>query len=265
MPPDETVPPDGTVPPDETALPDGTTDARARRPTGAGLAARLAQRVARRRQAPALHPYGVTCDALLTVRPTGRPWGEPWLDEPGEYAVRLRWSRAVGLPGRLPDALGLAVRVYDADGPGSLLDLLLTSSGSGRRTRHLPLPRLDALAGPYSTLLPYRIGGQEALLAVHPVVTSPLVPNTLARLRAAVEAEPLAFDLCAAPPGRAWRALGTLTTGPLHDRPPDDRVAYDPYLNRLPHLRPTAWLSGLREAAYAASRRGRGAADPTEP
>ncbi|GAA2941523.1 phosphodiesterase [Streptomyces enissocaesilis] len=229
-------------------------------PTGTGLVARAARSIAHWRHAPALHPFGVSCDGVLAVQPSGPAWGEPWLDTPGDYQVRMRWSRAVGLPGRLPDALGLALRVHGAGGPGRSLDLLLTSSGAGRRTRHLPLPRLDALAGPYSTLLSYRIGEHEALLAAHPDMTSPLVPNGLATLRTTLQAGPLTFRLGAAPPGQGWRALGTLTTGPPHDLPAEDTVSYDPYLNHLPRLHPTARFSGLREAAYAASRAGRRAA-----
>lgn len=225
--------------------------------TSMGLVVRAAHWIAHWRHAPALHPFGVSCTGVLEMHPAGRAWGERWLDEPGGYQVRLRWSRAAGLPGRLPDALGLALRVLDAGGPDHPLDLLLTSSGTGRRTRHLPLPRRNALAGPYSTLLVYQLGNRRGLLAALPVVTSPLVPSDLESLRRALKAAPLRFHLCAAESGQAWRTLGTLTTGPPHDVPPESTVSYDPYLNRLPHLHPTARLSKLREAVYAASRKGR--------
>ncbi|GGT08367.1 hypothetical protein GCM10010271_08690 [Streptomyces kurssanovii] len=241
-----------------------TSQAGGKLPVGVRFAARAARGIARRRRAPALHPSGVSCNGVLEIHPAGLPWGEPWLDDPGVYQVRLRWSRAAGLPGRLPDALGLAVRVYDAGGPDRPLDLLLTSSGSGPWTRHVPRPRLDALAGPYSTLLSYRIGDRAGTLAAHPVVTSPFVPSDLAGLRGTLQAAPVTFHLCAAQPGQAWRALGTLTTGPPHDLPPEDTVSYDPFTNRLPQLHPTARFVKLREAAYAASRAGR-RADRPEP
>lgn len=253
--------PTGRVPTRQTST-RHTSGAGTKLPVGVRLAARAARGIARRRHAPALHPFGVSCNGVLEIQPAGPPWGEPWLDDPGVHQVRLRWSRAAGLPGRLPDALGLALRVADAGGPDRPLDLLLTSSGSGPRTRHLPRPRLDALAGPYSTLLPYRIGDREGTLAAHPVVTSPFAPSDLAGLHRTLQAGPVTFHLCAAQPGQAWRALGTLTTGPPHDLPAEDTVSYDPYLNRLPHLHPTGRLGKLREAAYAGSRAGRRADRP---
>ncbi|QQC87606.1 phosphodiesterase [Streptomyces alfalfae] len=224
---------------------------------GAGLVARAARTAARRRRAPALHPRGVCAEATLAVHPAGGAWGEPWLDEPGDHRVRLRWSRGAGLPGRLPDALGLALRVDDAGGPGRPLDLLLTSSGGGRVSRRLPLPRLDATGGPYSTLLPYHIGRRRGLLIAHPSGASPHVPSGLPALRTALERAPLTFHLCAALPGGAWWHLGTLTTGTPLDLPPGETLSYDPYLHCLPGLRPTAGFSTVREAAYAASRAGR--------
>ncbi|CAM5654759.1 hypothetical protein SALBM135S_00757 [Streptomyces alboniger] len=240
--------------------PEPTTSAPRQR-TAIGLVARAARSLARRRAAPALHPSGVSCEGTLAVRPAGGAWGEPWLDEPGEYRVQLRWSRGAGLPGRLPDALGLALRVQDAGGPDRPLDVLLTTSGGGRATRHLPLPRLDATGGPYSTLIAYHIGSRRGLLIAHPAGASPHVPSGLTALRTALERAPLTFHLCAALPGRAWWPLATLTTGTPLDLPPGATLSYDPYLHALPGLRPTDRFSALRGAAYAASRAGRDATD----
>ncbi|MER7489177.1 phosphodiesterase [Streptomyces sp. NPDC126497] len=226
-----------------------------------GAAHRVAERLARWRAAPALHPHGVLCSGTLDVPgSSGEPWGVPWLDRPGSYAVTVRWSRALGLPRRLPDALGLALRVTDAGGPGSALDLLFTSSGSGRLGRHLPLPRPDALTGPYSTLLSYRMGGRERVLAAFPV-PAPGGPSKAARpaLWQELARRPLRFDLRAAAPGEPWCPFASLTLERAHAAAPATTVSYDPYAHSLPDLRPTRRLSGLRAAAYAGSRRGRSA------
>ncbi|MER7515626.1 phosphodiesterase [Streptomyces sp. NPDC126499] len=235
------------------------------RPAALDAVSRLVERTAARRSAPALHPHGITCHATLRIRtsagPPPSPWGVPWLDRNAEYPVRMRWSRALGLPGRLPDALGIALRVADAGGPGHPLDLLFTSSGSGSRSRHLPLPRLGALAGPYSSLLSYRVGGRTALLTLWPDTARTGLPADLEGLRRALAAGPVVLTLCASEPGRpALWPLGTLTTGAPSAPVLQETEAYDPYRHRLPDLHPTARLSRLREAAYTASRAGRGAA-----
>ncbi|MCZ9352543.1 phosphodiesterase [Streptomyces mutabilis] len=223
------------------------------------IARRVAGRVARWRSAPALHPHGVLCTGTLTV--TGRPdasWGVPWLDRPGSYTVTVRWSRALGLPRPLPDGLGLAVRVEDADGPGNALDLLFTSSSSGRLGRHLPLLRPDALKGPYSTLLSYRVGERERVLAAFPVPDADgIAGNTLPTLWQELDRRPVRFDLRAAAPDEPWTTFASLSLEAAHAVPATSTVSYDPYARGLPGLHPTGRLRRLRAAAYAGSRRGR--------
>ncbi|MFI1421094.1 phosphodiesterase [Streptomyces sp. NPDC020731] len=219
----------------------------------------LARRLARWRSAPALHPQGVLCTGTLTV--TGSPgtrWGAPWLDRPGSYRVTVRWSRALGLPRRLPDGLGLAVRVKDADGLGSALDLLFTSSRSGRLGRHLPLLRPDALSGPYSTLLSYRVGDRERVLAAFPVPDPSGAPeDTMPTLWQELTCRPVRFDLRAAASDEPWSTFASLSLEAAHTAAASSTVSYDPYAHCLPGLRPTGRLRRLRDAAYAGSRHGR--------
>ncbi|MDQ1041108.1 hypothetical protein QFZ75_007524 [Streptomyces sp. V3I8] len=216
------------------------------------------RRLARLRHAPALHPTGLTCTAELeVVDDGGGRWGVPWLDTPGRYAATVRLSRAAGLPGRLPDGLGLAVRVEDAAGPGRPLDLLLTSSGRGRAVRRLPLPRADALGGPYSTLLKYRVGGHHRLLAAFPRQDRAPVHGDPASLRDALAAGPLVLDLCAGSAGRTWRAFAVLTVGAPLPVPREESVDFDVYAHSVPGFGPGSALAAVRRAAYRGSRAGR--------
>ncbi|MFC8915311.1 phosphodiesterase [Streptomyces sp. NPDC057116] len=221
----------------------------------------IARRIARRRSAPAFHPWGLTCAGVLDVPGTGgaAPWGVLFLDRAGRYEVTVRWSRAAGLPARWPDALGLALRVEDAGGTGAPLDLLLTSSGSGPVGRHVPRLRRDALAGPYSTLLAHRVGDRERVIAAFPVrgAHRRRVRGDLASLRRALDDAPVRVELCAAGPGEPWRGLATLVVGTPRPYPAGTTPTYDPYLHGLPGLRPTDRLHGLRAAAYSGSRHGR--------
>ncbi|MFG3280980.1 phosphodiesterase [Streptomyces sp. NPDC048111] len=226
---------------------------------GAHLAVRTAARlIAAVRRGPALHTRGVRFDGDLTMRPDdGAAWGVNWLDAPGRYPVTGRWSRALGLPDALPDGAGLALRTQDAQ--GRTVDLLMTTAGGGRLMRHVPRLRGAATAGPYSTLLGYRVGARTAVVAAFPVPGVRPVPATRRGFARAVSRRTLCFELRAAGPGGTWRTFAQLTVRPPAD---DTPVAFDPYLNFLPSFRPTPRLARLRMGAYAGSRRGRHAPAP---
>ncbi|MFF4171644.1 phosphodiesterase [Streptomyces sp. NPDC001744] len=212
---------------------------------------RAARAVARRRGArPALHPRGVMLAGSLVVPDHRFHWGVPWLDEPGSYRVTARWSRGAGLPSPLPDGLGLALRVEDAGGPDRPLELLLTSSGSGRLARHLPVPRTSVTSGPYSTLLSYVVGGGLGVVAAFPLPGPAGTPGR----RAAVGSRPLAFRLGFGTDA-GWWPLARLFL--LHEETAPGPYAFDPYENFLPGFRPVDRLRSLRVAAYAGSRAGR--------
>ncbi|KOX37636.1 MULTISPECIES: hypothetical protein [unclassified Streptomyces] len=221
------------------------------------LAFRAARAAARRRgNRPALHPRGAALTGHLVVPGRRDRWDVPWLDVPGSYAVTARWSRGAGLPHPLPDGLGLAVRVQDAGGPGRFLDLLLTTGGRGRWTRHVPLPRTSATAGPYSTLLPYAVGGRQGVVAAFPAPGTRRIPADPGAVGAVTAGRPMVFQLCFGAAG-SWRPLARLTLHGEASRPSPDGDAFDPYLALLPDFHPVDRLRSLRIAAYAGSRAGR--------
>ncbi|MEV8312206.1 hypothetical protein AB0P36_34125 [Streptomyces flavidovirens] len=150
------------------------------------------------------------------------------------------------------------MRVEQADGPDRLLDLLLTSSGRGRITRHLPLPRADALGGPYSSLLSYRIGGSHRILAAFPRRTRQAPAHgDPASLAEALAAGPLVFDLCAETTDRSWRTFAVLTTRtPLPVRQ-EQSLDFDIYTHSARGFTPGSALAAIRRAAYRGSRAGR--------
>lgn len=225
----------------------------------------VARQIARVRTAPALHPAGVTTTGTLEIPgdPAGG-WGVEWLDRPGAHPVTVRWSRAAGLPGRLPDGVGLALRVENADGAGATLDLLFTSCGPGRLGRRVPLPRRDALSGPYSTLTAYQVGDRSRLLTAHPVTPAAgraRAPVTLAGLRHALGRGDVRFRLCTEATGEPRRMFAALTLAPAGPEPAEHTVSFEPYAHCLPGLRPSRTLRAARVAAYAGSRDGRRSRD----
>jgi hypothetical protein len=179
--------------------------------------------------------------ALLRREPGATPSGVAWLDDAGDERVQVRLSRSVGLPTRLPDILGLAVRVPVA---GECVgDLLLATTGTGRIGRFLLRPARNPHGVAYTTLLPYRTTAGPLVLAAFPVSSGPAV-----------------FQLAWARATGPWNAFATLeidgTGGGDSTRP------FDPVRNVLPGLETYDWAARLREPSYAASRRARHAPSP---
>lgn len=181
-----------------------------------------------------LHPDGQTWAGRLVRHGSDEPTGVPWLDAPGEDEVLVRTSRAIGLPGRLPDIAGLAVRLRK--GQTRYGDLLLASTGWNPVARHLLVPALRHHQ-PLTTLLPYRSPVGPIVIGARPV-------------------DVRGYELSWAPVGKGWRRLGELTTElPLPD---ETEPSFDPILNPLPGLQQYAWVEHLREYSYATARRLRG-------
>jgi len=117
--------------------------------------------LARARGGKPMHPRGVVFDALLERR--GLATGIDWLDAIGADDVVVRLSRGAGLPPRWPDLLGFALRL-----PGERpVDLLLSSTGSGRWTRRVPVLRREAATG-YGSIMAYRSAAGPVRLAAGP-------------------------------------------------------------------------------------------------
>jgi hypothetical protein len=196
--------------------------------------------LAKLRRGKPLHPHGVVYDAV--VRRTGCPtwWDAPWLDSRGQNRGTVRLSRAVGLPGWLPDILGLALTFTDRHGDRH--DLLLATTGLAPVGRFVLVPRRRARSASYTSLLPYRTPRGPVLLAAVPAPP---------RLR---PAEASAFRLLAATPAGPWEEFATLElTGPAGAA--DAPLRLDPVLHALPGLRFPDVFALLREPAYAAARR----------
>lgn len=202
--------------------------------------------LARVRRAKPMHPEGVVFAAVLTRRPLGV--GVSWLDTAGTDDVLVRLSRGAGLPARLPDLLGFALRL-PGDPP---VDLLLSSTGRGRWTRLVPLLRRDAATG-YGSIMAYRSTAGPVWLAALPQ-GGPL-PSDAARLRTAGQGRVVALSAAV---GRGpWQPCGTVTLGAAAD-PVDPPVHFDAVLHAPPGLRADGPMARFRRPAYAAARQALG-------
>lgn len=210
--------------------------------------------LARWRHGKPMHPRGVVLDAVLerTGGPAG--WGVPWLAGTGDQPALVRLSRGAGLPPPLPDLLGLAVRLPGPDGP---VDLLLSTTGRGRLTRWLLVPRWDA-AAVYCSIMGYRTPAGPVFLAALPEPGAARVTAEPAPVAAAARRGRLVFTLAAARGAGEWQPFARLRLlAPVPEGDPDLR--FDAVRHPPPGLVPDGPMARFRAPAYAAAREGRDA------
>lgn len=196
-----------------------------------------------------IHAKGTTLSGRLLV-PGGADLGVPLLDEPGQHACLVRMSRSLGLPDRLPDILGVALRVCDAHGEGRHQDLLLDSTHSWPLARRLPLPMYDVLGTLFSSLTPYELGGRRWLLGLLP---DPAAPPTRRLGELPGRADGTRLRLAVASAHGAWREVAVLELGRAVEEGRSVRFSPDVTGGGI---RPAGWLQDLRRSAYRASHVG---------
>jgi hypothetical protein len=190
------------------------------------------------RHARAFHPIGRTVSGTLDVAEPA--FGEVLLGS--EVTVRL--SKGVGLPGGVPDILGVAIRL-SAEG-GAPWDLLLASST--RRTTRVPVPVPAATWSrtTFSSLTPFACGGSLWWVAAQTVTDSD---------SAALPDGPVRVELShARGVSSSFRPFATVETAPGTV----DDVDMDPVRNLPPGVAMAPrLLTRVRAAAYDNSRTGR--------
>jgi hypothetical protein len=111
-----------------------------------------------------IHAKGEAFAATLEILEGAEALDVPLVRGPRHREAVVRFSRGAGLPDAMPDVLGLAVRVPDADGAGGVQDLLLSTSRRPPLFRHVPWPARDLLRSTYSSLTMFEIGGKRLLV-----------------------------------------------------------------------------------------------------
>ena len=218
--------------------------------------------LARLRRRRSLHPTGAGYHAWFEVD-DGRP-AVPLFRSGAAQPALLRFSRGAGLPEPLPDALGVAVKLPDAHGPGADQDLLVTRSIDRPLLRRLLFPATSYVRGACSSALRYQLGDQRVVLLLVPVLPDGRrLPNRIGRRRGGALAEldaataaGLQFQLRTAGSLGPSQPLATLTTGPPLSTQQTEQLRFNPWTTG-PGIRPIGWLNLLRDTAYRASQRGR--------
>ena len=206
---------------------------------GAALAAATRSLALLRPADKPLHPDGVTVTGTLHRRgsdpgtSTGTVSGVPWLDHPGRDEVVVRLSRAIGLPARLPDIHGLALRVSLGE---RTADLLLASTGWWRVGRFVLTFGRRPETRPLTTLLPYRTDRGAVVLGAKAVGLG-------------------SYELSWAPYAGEWRAFASLELS--DELAADQQISFDPVLNQVPGLEQYPAVVRLREPSYLLARKSR--------
>jgi hypothetical protein len=200
--------------------------------------------LSRARRAPIFHPRGVVVAGSVTFDANPAVSDVDLASRP-RVDVVARLSRGAGLPAKLPDLNGIAIRLVDAHGPGAHQDLLFISARVAPILRHVFRPSIGFDRSVSSTVLPYRTSsGRQMLFSA-----DPLPFHTLDDLDNAL---PFEFSIRAATLMGPWHRVATVR---IEHRAPHEQPRFDPW-NTGPSLTPAGWLNRLRVPAYRGSRAG---------
>lgn len=180
-----------------------------------------------------IHAKGQAFSGELTLLADAAALNIPLMRGPKIRPVLVRFSRGAGLPDPLPDVLGIAIRVPDADGAGHPQDLMLSTGGGSPLLRRMLVPRWDYRTSTYTSLISYEVGGRDLVVAALPDGGD--------------------FLLATAEGGSAWTPFARLAVGtPL----PDDQSRQLSFsvTNDAGGLRIGGRWRAARAGAYAAAR-----------
>ncbi|MEV7606808.1 hypothetical protein AB0N65_15360 [Paenarthrobacter sp. NPDC089322] len=185
------------------------------------------------------------------MREAGAESGIRWIDDSGNSPVIARLSRSIGLPGFLPDILGLAIRTTEHGTPS---DILLASTGPTGLGRFMLYPHRNAAKAVFSSMMPYKTTSGPVLLAARTIGGPEMLPATPEAFPASLQDGTWVLEMHYATPLGPWNRFGTLTLT-VDGQPHDTGLRFDPLLNPLPGAGTYGWTRRLREPSYTAARR----------
>jgi hypothetical protein len=190
------------------------------------------------------HPVGVLAEGTLERL---APRGEGLPIASGDVIGRV--SKAIGLPGAVPDIAGLAWRMQP-DGPAPW-DVLLASTVRNRLLL-APVTRWTGLT--LSSLMPFRHKGGVWWIRAR-LTTEINVPGLpLEAIRSHLRSTGVEFLVEQAAGTSAFLPLARVSFREPHKAD----IAFDPILNTISSVQPMPqWLTNFRRAAYRRSREGR--------
>ncbi|AKK29751.1 hypothetical protein AB431_27165 [Mycobacterium sp. EPa45] len=212
------------------------------------------------RQRRFFHPAGVLANGTIERM---SPPGEGLPVESGNILGRV--SKALGTPGSLPDAAGLAWRMPPSPFAATPWDVLLATAGFGSSAL---LPNRVALRPVtswseawYSSLLPLRYKDELWWIRAR-LATTMGSGLSLQAAHEHINGDGLEFDVEQACGNSDFEPMATLRLTEVvpSDQQADHDTAFDPVRHSAPEVRVwPEWLRSFRESAYRSSREGRDA------
>jgi hypothetical protein len=165
-----------------------------------------------------------------------------------------RVSKAVGMPGTIPDLIGVAWRMPPQFRSGTPWDVLLASTVG----RIVLRPVTSWSGATLSSLMPLRYQGEVWWIRGR-LTTAISEPGlSLDTIRNQIDSHAVEFDIEQAGGTGGFKPLGRLSF--RHLDPSCDDIAFDPTVHRDPAVQLVPnWLSEFRRSAYRRSREGRDA------
>ncbi|GAA2723222.1 hypothetical protein [Cellulomonas aerilata] len=218
---------------------------------GVGLGVATGTVAALRHDRP-MHAVGRTYHARLErTGTTSDRSGVAWIDQPRAQGGLVRFSRGAGLPARLPDVQGVAIRL---DEPGGHTDLLLSSSGLRGLSRFVLVPRRSPLRGAAGSLMPFRGPHGPLLLAVQPAPDGSGRGDRRGTDLTDPDLRGTRWHLLWSGTSGPWREVGVLTVGEDAGPDVDRRTRFGPVTATPPGLPSYRWARLVRDPAYRAAQ-----------
>ncbi|HEY7051781.1 MAG TPA: phosphodiesterase [Mycobacterium sp.] len=198
------------------------------------------------------HPAGVIANGSLERI---APPGEGLPVDSSEVIGRV--SKAIGLPGALPDLIGLAIRIPPQPFAATPWDILTASTGSGRLTRFALRP-VTSWQAPMTTLMPLRYHGKYWWIRAQMTSTFDADGLSLDDAIEHLNRDGLEYRLDQACGSNDFEPLAAVRLEDVVPAGPSRDVAFDPTIHSAPDVKlAPEWLTDIRRRAYERSREGR--------
>lgn len=173
-------------------------------------------------------------------------------------ATIIRFSRGITHDSKLPDVLGVAIRLQDYYGKEEHQDILFLSTGSSSLGRHIPFPTTTFCKTLFTTILPYQVGQKRLLvgLTISSDANKSAEALPLRSIQKSIEHGSVRCTVAISTTKDTWQPIATVVAQKKLSQTESDNLKFNPW-NTGKSFRPFGYIHGLRREIYNQSQRGR--------